>query len=634
MKPKKRGLKKKILIGVAVVLAVVVILGLLSVDNAKAAYQLALEGKDHIINVQDAVAKQDLKVAAEEIRAAEEKFSQAKEEFDSVRWAVVVPYVGQQITAAGELIDSAVDLTSTMSKVVDSGLEVLSPIQSEDITNFGQLTTDQKGEALGKLAEAEPVFNEAKKDIVEAQDKLANMSTFGVRPEIVEARDLILENLPEVQNFINDALLAARILPRIGGHPDEQQFLFVSQNPHELRASGGFIGTFGIMKINEGEISEFTTTGVYNLDDEATVKIEPPDYLREYLKSKTWFMRDANTCVGCMDFAVASRKILELYELEKGHEDFAGVISITSPFLEDLLEITGPVEVPGYPYTFDQENVTETLQEHVEVNYAKMGIPMENRQSIINDLSSVLLSKIFTLPKEKWPILVGTLQDAFHEKHAMVYTKDTDTQAVLRQEGWTSELNNSWQRDYVAIADNNMAALKTDRVMDRTANYSVDLSNPKAPVAKLQITYNNTGRFTNFTTRYRTWTQIYVPTAAELLSYEGAEITDKQGPTGEIREEIDPNSGRKVFSYFKSIEPGTQETITIEYQLPPTVIEDNTYALLFQKQPGTISNKLNVNVTGLPAIEEALPEDGSSIVEDTVSFDSNLLIDREFLVKY
>lgn len=633
-KNRKKGLRKKILITIAVILAIFILLGIFSIDNAKAAYNLAIEGQQHLEKVQDYVAKQELKEALTEINLARDKFNAAKKEFGWVRWAVIVPYIGGQISASGTLIDSAATLTDSLAETVAVGLEILAPIQSEEITSFGQLSPSQKGEAIEKLSKALPLFEQTEQDIAIVKNDLENMMTWTVRPEIINARDMVLEKLPKVNEFLNEILLAAKILPRIGGHPEEQTFLFVSQNNHELRASGGFIGNVGIMRVNQGEITEFTTQGVYNLDDEAPVKIEPPEYLKEYLRSTTWFLRDSNTCVGCLDFAVAARNILDFYKIQTGSENFDGVVSITPSFLEDLLEITGPVKVPGYPYTFNSENVTNTLQEHVEVNFSQMGISLENRQSIISDLSSVLLQKTFTLPKERWLDLVTILQRAFDEKHAMIYVKDNDSQEVLRQQGWTSELNNDWPQDYVAIADNNMAALKTDQVIDRAVNYSVDLSDSNNRRAKLQITYTNKGRFTHFTTRYRTWAQVYLPAGAELISYEGAEKTDKEGPAGEIFQETDPHSGRQVWSYFKSIEPGTQETITIEYKLPANIIRGNTYALLFQKQPGTIEPKLNVSITGYSEPVTYTPTTAGQLSENTVTFDSNLLVDREFSVEF
>jgi len=633
-KGKRKGLKKKIFIAIAIILAIFVILGVTTMDNAKAAYNLAMEGKDHLVKVQESVSSQDLKEAATEIEAAKNKFDEAQKEFNWVRWAVVVPYVGSQISASGTLIDSAVTLTDSLAETVTAGLEILSPLQSEEVTSFSQLSPEEKGDALEKLGKAIPLFEQAQEDVKEVKADLEDMGTFAVRPEIISAKDMVLEKLPMVEKFTEELLLAAKILPRIGGHPDEQQYLFVSQNNHELRASGGFIGNVGIMKVYEGDVVDFTTSGVYNLDAEAPVKIEPPEYLKKYLKSTTWYLRDANTCVGCIDFAVAAKNILEFYKIETGSENFDGVISITPTFLEDLLAITGPVEVPGYPYTFTEENVTETLQEHVEVNFAQMGIPLEDRQALVSDLSNVLLQKTFTLPKEKWLDLVTELQKAFNEKHAMIYMKDDATQAVLREEGWTSQLDNDWEQDYIALADNNMAALKTDRVMDRSLNYEIDISNINEPTAKLQITYINNGRFTHFTTRYRTWSQLYVPAQAELLRYEGVEVTDKEGPAGEIVEEIDPHSGRKVWSYFKSVEPGTQETVTIEYKLPPTVMSGDEYSLLVQKQPGTIDPKLNVTVIGADKPQMVSPMDVSTIDDKNVSFDSNLLIDRQFNINY
>lgn len=629
--PKNR---KKLWLIIGMVLLIFVVLGVISGYQVKAAYDLIMAGKDHLTTVQDLAVQQDLKKADDEIKLAEEKFSAAQEKFNSARWAVIIPYVGTQISAAGIILDAAVDLTADMSQAVDAGLSILEPMQAEATTSFNQLTTAQKKEALNKLSDAAPLFEQISANFINIKARLNRMSDFGVMEQITQAKNLILEKLPMAESFINELNLGAKILPKIGGHPNEQQYLFVSQNNNELRASGGFIGNIGIVRIYEAEIKEFNTKGVYNLDAEAPVKIEPPDYLREYLSASTWFLRDANTCVGCVDFSVAARKILEFYEIETGQENFDGVISITPTFLEDLLKITGPVSVPGYPYKFDWENVTETIQQHVEYNYAQMGITMADRQSIVSDLSNVLLQKVITLPKEKWLDLFQVLQEAFTKKHAMIYAKNPEAQAALREQKWTAQLENDFEQDYLTIADNNMAALKTDRVMDRSINYEVDLSNPEGPTAKLQITYINNGKFTNFTTRYRTWTQVYVPAGATLVSYEGAEVTDKSTARGKLREEIDSHSGRKVWSYFKSIEPGTQETMTIEYRLPETVMQNNDYALLFQKQPGTPQFKLNINVKNAGKPKKFSPAESGKIENTNLSFDSDLLIDREFRVIY
>lgn len=633
-KTPKTKRRKKIWLTIGAIVLILLVLGAISGYQVKAAYGLIMEGKDHLATVQDLAVQQDLKKAETEIELAEEKFSAAQEKFNTARWAVIIPYVGTQVSAAGTILDSAVALTSGMSQAVSAGLSIMEPMQAEATTSFNQLTTAQKKDALNKLSAAAPLFEQISTDFKAINERLLKLSDFGVMEQIVEAKRLIIEKMPMAESFMNELTLGAKILPKIGGHPNEQQYLFVSQNNNELRASGGFIGNIGTIRIYEAEIKEFNTKGVYNLDAEAPVKIEPPDYLQEYLSASTWFLRDANTCVGCVDFGVAARKILEFYKIETGNENFDGVISITPTFLEDLLEITGPVSVPGYPYKFDSQNVTETIQQHVEYNYAQMGIAMADRQSIVSDLSNVLLQKIITLPKEKWLDLFQVLQVAFTEKHAMIYAKNPEAQAALREQKWTSELANDFAQDYVTIADNNMAALKTDRVMDRAVNYEVNLTDPAAPSAKLQITYINNGKFTNLTTRYRTWAQVYVPAGATLISYDGAEVTDKSTARGELREEIDPNSGRKVWSYFKSIEPGTQETMTIEYRLPAEVIQKNSYALLFQKQPGTPEFKLNVGVKSGRTPKQIDPVEAGKIETTNVSFDSDLSVDREFRVNY
>ncbi|EKD49808.1 MAG: hypothetical protein ACD_63C00041G0004 [uncultured bacterium] len=620
---------------ILVIIAIFVIYIIGSLFSAKAAYDNAMDGKEYLLKVQDAVAKQDLKTAEEEIKIANRKMQTAKWEFTFAKWTYIIPIYGKQARAAGNLLDAGALLTSALSKTISSGLEILSPIQSKEITNFGELSSTERGEALEKFSKSEKTFEKSKDKIGKAKKKLENIDNNGVNEKIVQAKNLIIEKIPIAENFLEEALLAAKILPRIAGHPDEQQYLFVSQNPHELRNSGGFIGNVGILKVHEGDIAEFTTKGVYNLDKEAPVPIEPPAYIKTYLKMPSWYLRDANMCVGCADFAVASEKILEIYKIETGLGDnLNGVISITPVFLEDLLKITGPVQVEGYPYTFTAENATETIQVHVEEKYKGMGIPMEDRQSIVSDLSNVILKKIFALPKEKWFDVVKVLKKAFEQKHAMMYVRDKKIQEILREEGWTCEMNNNFDQDYLLVADNNVAALKTDRVMDRVINYEIDISNQKDIRAKLQITYINNGTFSNYTTRHRTWTQVYVPHDAELLSYDGTEVTDKQTPKGEMVEEIDPHSGRKVWSYFKSTEPGDMETVNIEYKLPSNIIKKDVYRLLVQKQAGTPQHKLNFTVKSNTKPKMVTPADVSKIQGSMVYFDTDLLVDREFDVEY
>ena len=96
-------------------------------------------------------------------------------------------------------------------------------------------------------------------------------------------------------------------------------------------------------------------------------------------------------------------------------------------------------------------------------------------------------------------------------------------------------------------------------------------------------------------TRYRTYLRLYVPLGSKLISSQGAEIatprSEKPG-TVDTFEEL----GRTVFGAFKSVEPGTDESISFTYELPSNIIHDNKYELLLQKQSGIPSLAVTLNL--------------------------------------
>lgn len=628
----KWPVKKKIITVISAILIIFVILGLLSIDNVKEAYAKANSAKEHLNLLQEAIGKQDLINADKELKSAKQDLEDAQKELNGVKWAIIVPYVGTQVNYANKLVSNGVELLGGLSDTVSAGKEVLSPFQSKEIVNFSQLSDEQKGQALELLSTSAGTFENSLNTVKKVDTNIAELNDFGVNSKLKEVKKLLVENIPTAEKFLNELVLASKILPKIGGHPNEQTYFFIFENNTELRASGGFIGSVGILNIYQGQIKEFTTSGVYDLDKQSDHQTEPPDFLRRYLSASNWFMRDAN--VISPDFPTSAKKVLEFYKIETGEENFDGVIAITPTFLEYLLEITGPVKVPGYPYTFTKDNFTTTLQDHVERNYENLGISKDNRKAIISDLSKVLIDKVFELPKEKWGDLVETLQNAFSEKQAMIYMKDKEAQKTLSEYKWTAEVDKDWQNDYLLVADNNMAALKTDRVMDREINYEIDASNPDNIKAKVSITYVNNGSFTMYTTRYRTYSELFVPKDAELISSSGAELGDGENQETEVGIKDDADLHKKVFTYFKSIEPGAQETITIEYKIPKNIFDGKLYKLLVQKQPGTIQHKLKVKVTLPHKIIEYSPEYDDVILDNNMtSFTTDLKFDRQFEAK-
>lgn len=79
-----------------------------------------------------------------------------------------------------------------------------------------------------------------------------------------------------------------QVVPRLVGFEEPETYLFLLQNNHELRPTGGFIGTYGILKLQDGEIKEFETDNIYNLDKstQPILQESAPEPIAIYLEQK------------------------------------------------------------------------------------------------------------------------------------------------------------------------------------------------------------------------------------------------------------------------------------------------------------------------------------------------------------
>src|SRR3989344_4137881 len=71
-------------------------------------------------------------------------------------------------------------------------------------------------------------------------------------------------------------------------------YLILFQNSLELRPGGGFIGSFGILKIKDGAILHFSVHDTGNFDGRIPSTVEPPYPMRETLRINSWKLRDSN----------------------------------------------------------------------------------------------------------------------------------------------------------------------------------------------------------------------------------------------------------------------------------------------------------------------------------------------------
>lgn len=362
--------------------------------------------------------------------------------------------------------------------------------------------------------------------------------------------------------------------PELFGLRQEKTYLLLFQNSHELRPTGGYIGTFGLVKVKNGRVAKFnlhnTNVFDYLINNQGGTR-ETPWPFRKYLNVYHLGLRDANWNP---DFPTTARNAIEIYRELGGSENLDGVIAFTPQVLEEILAYTGPIKIEGYKQEFNQENVVDRLQYEVEKGFLEKGIDRGHRKEIMQDLGREIIAKVKIWNPLKLPDLMATGQDLLEKKYIQIYSRSPAVQEKLIKAGWAGQIEDH-QKDYLFLVDCNLGSLKSDRVVERKISYKVDL-NEQRPRAVVEIEYDHKGSERDWRTGdYKDFLRLYVPKGSWLERTEGfdSEVSfmDEQGKT--------------VFGGWLELGLGSKKQLTLEYFLPEKV-SLGQYSLLLQKQAG------------------------------------------------
>ena len=397
----------------------------------------------------------------------------------------------------------------------------------------------------------------------------------------IQSMEPIVNFLPASQEIKNCFKAAAYLSDEfLKNDGQEKIFLVLFQNNLEIRPGGGFIGSFGILKVKDKQVVSFGIHDTGNFDGRIPAIIEPPYPMKETLRIKSWKFRDSNYSP---DFKINAEKAQKFYYMGAGEEEFDGIIAITANVLTSFLKITGPIEIEGYPGIYDSDNAIIALEHQVEKGYAQQGIEKGERKSVMSELGEEIIKRISNFNNSQKLKLVQIIVDDLNRKDIQLYFKKSELQKIVENIGWAGRVDENWEQDYLMAVDANLGAYKSDYYVERSIDYSINLNQEK-PEAILRITYNHTARQKDWMTRdYLTYLRIYVPENSWLNEYENL---------GEPR--FGNELGKKYFGFLVDVPLGQSKTIELRYNLPENLTEN--YNLLIQKQAGINDTPVKIDI--------------------------------------
>ncbi len=325
----------------------------------------------------------------------------------------------------------------------------------------------------------------------------------------------------------------------------EKSWLVLFQNSEELRATGGFIGSYARIDFADGMMTNFEIQDIYQPDGQFQGFVPAPKGVAEFLSSgKGMRLPDANWWP---DFPRSAQTILQYFAFGK-EQRVIGVVAVNLQLAEDVLRVFGPVTLTDYDVTVTAENLSKVAR----ADRMDFFPGSKQKAHFLTLLFNQLKLRVETASPEQLFSLAKLWRARITAKDWQWYSPDEALQQISQRyqlSGETKLASNDPNQLYLQLIESNIGINKANAGMTRT----VDL---QLLPTQLQILL----RFTNHQTKPIVNTAELLPALVETRS----ELKNGLGYVNYQRLLVSPYL--KVASIFVGDQPVTQwdeETIEL-----------------------------------------------------------------------
>jgi Protein of unknown function (DUF4012) len=445
----------------------------------------------------------------------------------------------------------------------------------------------QQGQVLlGVLNHMGPSLVKIRTELQRADSAAANVDPSIVpasqKATFAKAKDAVHSALVGIDVF---QTLVPTLIDVLGGN-GLRTYLIEQVNPAELRAGGGFIGTFSVLQADHGTLKLITSGNAYQL---ATTRsgpgeagyVVPPGPLREFVPSVGWSFIDSNFFP---DFP-SNAKAAEGFAQPQMVNHIDAVISMDYYTVAKMLELTGPLPVPGFSLTVDANNF---ISEVIQGDIAEDSV----HKAIVGAVAGPLMERLTTLPPDRWPALIGALGDLAAARHLQAYFNNPSVEAEMDRYGWSGVLNPTQAADFMMEVESNLGGTKANYFVNRT--YTVSLTR-NGDTLHHKVTVDVIDNMPNSYTSgayYHGYMRFYV----RDQSFAGSDnLVAVKYPNPS------PPVGMHMLDGWLPAIPGGggHGQAVFEYDTPWQADDQGAAHIYWQKQPGTVNDNIQVTWVGL-----------------------------------
>lgn len=451
--------------------------------------------------------------------------------------------------------------------------------------NLISLVNNQK-ERLDRIMDSSLL---AQKNLTTLNTKVLPVDLKGSIATAQEQIGAFLAALLEIDKNFETAL-------KLLGDKVPHRYLILLQNNNELRATGGFIGSYMLVDVNDGVITKLETKDVYESDGQLTDVITPPPGIDQV--SKRYYMRDANYSP---DFPTSAKKLMWFLEHSKGPSADT-VIAIDQTVVVKLLELIEPIQFADLPIPITSQNFTDVFSFHSEAKISSTPTPKQ----LLIDFIPIFKKRLLSL--KDFSQVNDVVQNLIEGKHIQAYSTDSGIQSIAERFNVDGKIvTASDDVDFLSVITTSIGGNKSDAFVKTDLNHKTQIDKNGVITDSLSIKKTHTWNEDDFKNWARLikyygpysfnktllrfiqgegdnvdYMRVYTPKGSELIGLQGVNIEDLK---------TYDDLGYTVFAFtFGPVTAGGNKTVNLTYKLPFNLNTNNTldtYKFITQKQAGS-----------------------------------------------
>lgn len=534
---------------------------------------------------------------------------------------------------------------SRMGSRVASGGLYLSQAAAEVEILVGGISGQDQGTPYGQTISATKGFlSLVDAEFAQAQAELKSEST---QELLAKLHFDSIQNLEDDLSEIREGIVTGRELlslaPEVLGLYGERTFLVLFQNNMELRPTGGFIGSFGLLTFADGTLKDFRVEDIYTADGALKGHVEPPDPIKVHLPQEHWYMRDSNWDP---DFERSGARAAWFLDKELGIQ-VDGVIAVDLSFVRELLAVSGPIDVSDFNQTISSDNLFLTVHNQVHEDFFPGST---KKKDLLGSIGRGLFEKLISQKQIANPALAAVLYQSFSQKHGQLYFVSPGLQSVARLIGWDGGIKylSSCKEvdcadDFLMTIDANLGVNKSNYYVQKTLTDQVSLGEDGGVRHELELHYKNTSpKSDTVGGNYKNYLRVYVPDGA-LLESAYVDRVPLEIQTGSVATEagvLVENQGRtSIFSLLVNVPVQSESRVSLTYVAPKVRVSPE-YVLHLEKQSGTEADPVNIvfNFPGNSHLKQLVSKNqgniaGASTVERLGKFTYNSQLREDEVIR-